>query len=143
MPTEPARASEPKPDAERNSSVQLASKRTRWALQRTALAEDRTLMAWVRTAIGLIGFGFTIFTVFRSIPELEPEALPVVGPFELGLGLTAMGTLALGLATWEYRRAMRELRAAGGPGQRWTTAVAAGFVVLVGILVFIALVVER
>lgn len=28
---------------------------------RTRLSVERTLMSWVRTAIALIGFGFTIF----------------------------------------------------------------------------------
>lgn len=28
---------------------------------RTRMSTERTLMSWVRTAVGLIGFGFTIF----------------------------------------------------------------------------------
>jgi putative membrane protein len=31
--------------------------------------EERTLMAWVRTATSLISFGFTIFNFFRFLRE--------------------------------------------------------------------------
>jgi putative membrane protein len=31
------------------------------ALDRTRMAAERTLMAWVRTALSMIGFGFTIY----------------------------------------------------------------------------------
>ena len=37
---------------------------TRLAVDRTALAHERTLMAWIRTAASLISFGFTIYKFF-------------------------------------------------------------------------------
>ena len=48
---------------------------TELAIERTHAAEDRTMMAWVRTALALIGFGIGIFefsqktggeTIFKS-----------------------------------------------------------------------------
>ncbi|BBX71585.1 YidH family protein [Mycolicibacterium psychrotolerans] len=44
---------------------------TRLAAKRTHLAEERTLMAWVRTATSLIAFGFTIYQVFRYLASSE------------------------------------------------------------------------
>jgi putative membrane protein len=42
---------------------------TRLAYERTYLAHERTLMGWVRTAIALISFGFTIAKVFEYLRE--------------------------------------------------------------------------
>jgi putative membrane protein len=35
------------------------------AVDRTWLAHERTLMAWVRTATSMISFGFTIYKFFQ------------------------------------------------------------------------------
>ena len=35
------------------------------AMERTWLAHERTLMAWVRTAASMISFGFTIYKFFQ------------------------------------------------------------------------------
>jgi putative membrane protein len=42
---------------------------------RTRMSAERTLMSWVRTAIALIGFGFTIYQFldrFNRMPGVEP-----------------------------------------------------------------------
>ena len=38
------------------------------AMERTRMAADRTLMGWIRTALSMIGFGFTIFKFLESDP---------------------------------------------------------------------------
>ena len=50
-----------------------------FAWLRTRLAVERTLMAWVRTAMTLIGFGFTIVQFFAHLQEMDgvaPAARP-------------------------------------------------------------------
>ena len=37
------------------------------AVERTIQAEGRSLLAWVRTSLSLIGFGFTIFKALQYI----------------------------------------------------------------------------
>ncbi len=40
---------------------------------RTSMASDRTLMAWVRTALSMISFGFTIYKFFQYLYESRPN----------------------------------------------------------------------
>lgn len=72
---------------------------------RTRMAVERTLMAWLRTATALIGFGFTIDQFFEGLPTIEGSA-PIMRsqmPRYLGLALIAAGVLALVISLWEYR----------------------------------------
>ena len=78
---------------------------------RTRLALDRTLMAWVRTSVSLIGFGFTIVQFFQHLQGMEgfaPATRPQA-PRELGLALIGAGVLALIIALWQYRRVVHYL----------------------------------
>jgi putative membrane protein len=77
-----------------------------FAWLRTRLAVERTLMAWLRTAAALIGFGFTIVQVFERLqsqaptkPVLIPEA-----PRDLGLALIGAGVIGIAIALWQYHR---------------------------------------
>jgi len=78
---------------------------------RTRMALDRTLMAWVRTGVALIGFGFTIVQFFQRFsdtqgvaPALRPQA-----PRNLGLALMGAGVLALCVSGWQYRKMVHYL----------------------------------
>lgn len=78
---------------------------------RTRLSVERTMMAWVRTSVALIGFGFTIVQFFERLgstqgaaPALRPEA-----PRYLGLALIAAGVIALLVSVWQYRAVARYL----------------------------------
>jgi len=82
-----------------------------FAWLRTRMSIERTLMAWVRTATALIGFGFTIFQFlyrFNKTPGVEPPEYPWA-PWFLGLGLIGTGLAALIISVWEYRSTVRYL----------------------------------
>ena len=62
------------------------------------------MMSWVRTAISLIGFGFTIVQFFdrmQEMPEVAPARFPDA-PRYLGLSLIFCGVIALAISIWEY-----------------------------------------
>lgn len=78
---------------------------------RTRLSVERTMMSWVRTAVALIGFGFTIVQFFdrmQQMPGVNSARFPEAPRF-LGLALISCGILALVVSIWEYRWTLRYL----------------------------------
>jgi putative membrane protein len=83
-----------------------------FAWVRTRFSLERTLMSWVRTAVALIGFGFTIVQFFQRLSDMEGVRAPVHPelPRYLGLALILAGILALVVALWQYRTFVSYLR---------------------------------
>jgi putative membrane protein len=82
----------------------------------TRLGLERTFMAWTRTAVSLIGFGFTIVQFFQRLQGMEPSnghTMRPEAPRDLGLALIATGVGALVISALQYRRMLRYL--ASGP----------------------------
>lgn len=69
---------------------------------RTDLSNLRTLMFWARTAVSLIGFGFTIFNFFSGF--LDESGEPRLREFSrnLGLALVVTGTCAVLVGVYNY-----------------------------------------
>jgi len=81
------------------------------AVQRTLLAHERTLMAWIRTSTSLISFGFTIYKFFQYLQEKQTAPHEgVFGPRQYGTLMIVIGIIALFLATVQHRRDMKDLR---------------------------------
>ncbi|RPI63210.1 MAG: DUF202 domain-containing protein, partial [Lysobacterales bacterium] len=82
-----------------------------FAWMRTRLSLERTMMSWVRTAITLIGFGFTIVQFFEHLGPLTGEPLRrPLAPFYFGLLLIGAGIVALVVAGWQYRTVIAYMR---------------------------------
>lgn len=78
---------------------------------RTRLSLERTLMAWARTSVSLIGFGFTIVKFFEQLGEM-PDTLPASRPEAaryLGLAMIAAGVVGLLVSIQQYRLVMKYL----------------------------------
>jgi putative membrane protein len=71
---------------------------------RTRLAIERTLMAWIRTATSLIGFGFTIVQFFQRFNEMQgvSAAAHPDAPRYMGLALIGAGVLGAITAIVQY-----------------------------------------
>ena len=78
---------------------------------RTRFAVERTMMAYQRTAVSLIGFGFAIvqfFQNFHQMPRDSSARFPDAAWY-LGLALISCGVLASVFSVLEYRRTIRYL----------------------------------
>lgn len=76
---------------------------------RTVMAADRTLMAWVRTALSMYSFGFTIYKFLEG--AVESQAVHrAASPQTAGLFLVGMGTAAMVLGVTSYWVTLSDLR---------------------------------
>ncbi len=92
-------------------------------------------MAWVRTSVSLISFGFSIYKFFQYLRESQqaPPGGPF-GPRHFGMLMITIGVLTLALATTDHRRSLRVLRERYGHVQGSHTAVLAALIALLGVV---------
>ena len=76
---------------------------------RTILAADRTLMAWIRTSLSMLSFGFTIYKFLQTIAAKGEMAHPN-SPRQVGLFLAGMGVAAIVLGTFSYWLTLKDLQ---------------------------------
>lgn len=84
---------------------------TELAKERNRAAEERTLMAWIRTSLSLISFGFGIE---RIVSVLNQQFNQTLNPFRLsrilGLSFVALGTFAMLFAAIDHREQLYRIR---------------------------------
>jgi putative membrane protein len=77
---------------------------------RTVMAADRTLMAWIRTSMGLLTFGYTIYKILQEVQNVGKVDIHDNAPRNTGVFLTLAGTVALIMGIAEYCGTIRLLR---------------------------------
>jgi putative membrane protein len=78
---------------------------------RVLFAAERTLLAWVRTGLTVIGLGFIVarFGLFLNLLRHDPEGRTHVSSTVIGVGLVLLGSAAIAMAAWQHARFCREL----------------------------------
>ena len=87
------------------------------AVDRTRLAHERTLMAWIRTATSMISFGFTIYKFLEAQPARERRFTFVerlLDARNFAIIMISVGLLGLFFAALENHRELQALRATYG-----------------------------
>ncbi|MGB6429145.1 MAG: DUF302 domain-containing protein, partial [Candidatus Acidiferrales bacterium] len=111
------------------------------------LAAERTLLAWIRTGLALMGFGFVVARFGLFVQELQ--IVKIVAPAHsygmslwFGTALIAVGVAMNLFAGWQHVRLVRELDRGAPPHSRSSTmAVAiAVFLAMVGLAMTIYLI---
>lgn len=121
------------------SSVSSAPTSTELALDRTWLAHERTLMAWVRTATSMISFGFTIYKFFQfEAGRNAPVTRGWLTPRDFALILISIGLVALFMATLAHRRDMKVLPSPIGGRRRSLAELVAAMISVFGILLLLS-----
>jgi putative membrane protein len=84
---------------------------------RDHLANERTYLAWMRTAVGLMGFGVVIL----RLRAFQPIAVPGPGyGWKLGLLFSGVGLLTVLLSTFQYFAVRRDIEEdTYEPPDRW------------------------
>jgi putative membrane protein len=110
-------------------------------------ANERTFLAWVRTSVAIVGFGFLVerFDLFVAAFAPRAESRISVPAHEFGhmagLTLIVLGMAMIGVAAWRFRRTAREIDAVKlhpGTGSRADIALAMLLVLLcAGLLVYL------
>ncbi|MDJ0659342.1 MAG: DUF202 domain-containing protein [Crocosphaera sp.] len=84
---------------------------TELAKERNRAAQERTLMAWIRTSLTLISFGFGIERIVSILNQnLGGIANPIRLSRILGISFIALGTFSLLAAALDYRRQLGRIQ---------------------------------
>ena len=109
------------------------------AEERTWLAQERTLMAWIRTSTSLICFGFTIYKFFETeVGRSAVSAQRLISPREFSMMMIGTGLVALALSTYDHHRNLKHVPDVPDAAHATTAGVVAALVSLMGVLAFVA-----
>lgn len=112
---------------------------------RVLFAAERTLLAWNRTSLSLIAFGFVVERAGLLIRALSPETIrsgQLVLTFWLGVAFIALGTVASAWSARQYAVVLASLTPAEFPpgySAKWGLVVNTVVAVL-GLLLVLALI---
>jgi putative membrane protein len=109
--------------------------------QREHQANERTFLAWLRTSIALISFGFAIarFGLFLqqldfALAQQESKGHSIFNSQSLGIALVIFGIVTIALAAWRYNRVFWQIERGNYRPNRLLVWIMTGVVVSLGFL---------
>jgi putative membrane protein len=90
--------------------AEMAEEKLNLGAMNTMMAADRTLMAWARTSLSLLSFGFGLYKILQEVQRAENVSLHDNAPRNAGLALIVAGTIAIVMGTIEYWVTLQQLR---------------------------------
>ena len=124
-------------------SAQMSNTSTELAKTRNRAAAERTTLAWIRTALALISFGFGLDKIISAIRNAggEGNTSQDVGVQLMSMGFNGVGIFTLLIAMRQHKRELIRLRSdpylyRDEPSLSIATATA---VLVIGVLAFLLL----
>ena len=124
-------------------SAQMSNTSTELAKTRNRAAAERTTLAWIRTALALISFGFGLDKIISAIRDAggDGNTSQDVGVQLMSMGFIGVGIFKLLIAMRQHKRELIRLRSdpylyRDEPSLSIATATA---VLVIGVLAFLLL----
>ena len=124
-------------------SAQMSNTSTELAKTRNRAAAERTTLAWIRTALALISFGFGLDKIISAIRDAggDGNTSQDVGVQLMSMGFIGVGIFTLLIAMHQHKRELIRLRSdpylyRDEPSLSIATATA---VLVIGVLAFLLL----
>ena len=116
------------PKVSAHSEKPAAAKQRRSDRIREHLANERTYLAWMRSAVSLMGFGVVIV----RIRMLQPPMMPTLGNgWKLGLAFAFVGLLMVWLSTQHYYAVRHDIDEDNfEPSDRWVALFSLAVLIL-------------
>jgi putative membrane protein len=89
---------------------------------RIYFAAERTLLAWLRTGLTVIGLGFLVarFGLFlRLVRQPAGDVSATLPSTAIGVGLVLLGAVVIAASAWQHMRFCRGLAALQRPARYW------------------------